>query len=245
MRMKTIYRLDLPAQKRKLTAKVNAVMGAGRADGYVLWDDQNYPNHPNPLYRKKAYHMNVAHGGVEEASPNHILNLMERPDCKHLVWISRDIGEAEPIRTVWVYAHEMKHLVQDLEVPLLSSLTNFLTLAYPRVEPAKRQLDIPGEFDAELNAKNLVDELFGRDETLAYVNRQVQKCPEARLYFQCFEEIKQSWCGDPMQESIRILCRHKEAFKRELQVFECHGRSWGFEIDELCRAKAQDTEGST
>lgn len=236
--MKTIYRLDLSAPKRKLTAQVNAAMGADRADGYVIWDDQNYPDHPNPLYQKKAYHMNVACGGVEEISPDHILKLMERPDCKHFIWISRDIGEAEPIRTVWVYAHEMTHLVQDLDVPILSSLTNFLRLAYPRVEPPKRQIDIPGEFDAELTAKELVVKLFGRNEYQAYVKRQVQDCSEGKVYFRRFEEIQQSWSGDPMQESIRILCRHREVFKRELQALGRDGRHWSFNIDELCRAKA-------
>lgn len=115
MVMKTIYRLDLSAQKRRLTAQVSTAMRADRADGYVLWDDQNYSNHPNPLYRKKAYHMNVGCGGVEEVCLEHILNLMEQPDCKHLIWILRDIGEAESLRTLWVHAHEIKHLVQDLE----------------------------------------------------------------------------------------------------------------------------------
>ncbi len=178
--------------------------------------------------------MNVATGGVEGASPAHVLELMERPDCQHLVWVSRQIGESEPIRMVWVYAHELRHLSQDLENPLLSRLTYFLDRAYPRIEPSKRQIDIPGEFDAELAARDVVVELFGAEEYHAYIHREIEHSPEAERYFSSFDEIEDTWSGDPMVESLRIVCRHRKAFEQEQRRLRGEGHKLELDIDGLC-----------
>ena len=172
--------------------------------GFVLFDDGDYADYPNPKWRKRALHFNVGRDGVEEISPEHILKLLASPSCQHFVWLSKRIGVGEPVHMIWVYAHELRHVVQDTVYPGLSKMTRSLRTALA----GKCALEIPQELDAELAARDLVIALFGGDEYEAYRRRQCANNPRADGYFRRFDELAAGWCGNAISATITSAARY-------------------------------------
>jgi hypothetical protein len=83
--VKTVFRIDVTDQRRQLILRVGREMGIEKYGGYVLFDDSDYADYPNPKWRKRALHFNV-HRGVEEISPEHILQLINLGHL-HRYWI--------------------------------------------------------------------------------------------------------------------------------------------------------------
>src|SRR5437588_1665573 len=94
--------------------------------GYVLFDNNDYPDYPNRKWRARALHFDLR-CGIEEVSPEHILQLMSDPWCDHLVWISKRIAKSDQVRMVWVYVHELQHVSQSTLYPGLHESTLELT----------------------------------------------------------------------------------------------------------------------
>jgi hypothetical protein len=167
---------------------------------YVLFDDNDYADYPNPRWRKRALRLDVRRG-VEEISPEHILQLITSPDCDHLVWLSKRIAEAERVHMIWVYAHELRHVVQDTLYPGLSEMTDPLR----KMRHGGYAVEMPQELDAELAARDLVLQVFGEEEYQAYRRRQYASDPKAAAYFQRFDALASDWCGDPIAETKRLV----------------------------------------
>ena len=188
--MKTVFRIDVSDARRQLIHRVGSEMGMEKYRGYVLFDDSDYANYPNPKWRKRALRFDVRRG-VEEISPDHILKLMTAPDCDHFVWLSKRIAESEQVHMIWVYAHELRHVIQSAVYPELSEMTVSLRNA----ARAAYAVDLPQELDAELAARDIVVRLFGEAEYQAYRCRQVAGCPGAVEYFRRFDELESHWGG--------------------------------------------------
>jgi hypothetical protein len=204
--MKTVFRIDVSDHQRQIIHRVGCEMGMGEYRGYALFDDSNYTDYPNPKWRKRALHLDVRRG-VEEISPEHILKLINAPDCEHLVWLSKAIAESEQVHMIWVYAHELRHVIQSSIYPELSEMTVSLRNALRNALRTGYQLDLPQEFDAELAARDIVVKFFGEAEYQAYRCRQVAGDPKAAEYFRRFEELESNWSGDPIADTRRMILR--------------------------------------
>lgn len=174
-------------------------MGIERFQGYVLFDDSDYVDYSNPKWRKRALHLNVQRG-IEEMSPDHILQLITSPDCDHLVWLSKRIAEAEQVHMIWVYAHELRHVAQVTLYPGLSELTDSLR----KTRRGGYAIELPQELDAELAAKDLICKIFGQQEYEAYRCRCAADDSRATDYFARFDELALNWSGDPIAETRRL-----------------------------------------
>lgn len=198
--MKTLFRIDIGEQRRKLVLRVGREMGTSKYRGYALFDDDDYVDYHNQKWRKRALYFNVRRDGIEEMSPEHILKLLTARGCEHFVWISKRIGESEPIRMAWVYAHELRHAMQGALYPGLSEMTRSLR----EVLRHGYQVDFPQELDAEMAARDIVRQVFGEGDYQAYRRNQVESCPSADDYFRRFDELAAKWSGDPISETITI-----------------------------------------
>jgi hypothetical protein len=197
--MTTIFRINFDKERREIIDRVGREMGIENYRGYVLFDDNDYANDANPTWRKQALHLNVRRG-VEEMSPEHILQLINSPNCDHFVWLSKRIAEGEKVHMVWVYAHELRHVIQDTLYPGLSEITGSLQKVL-----SGYQIEFPQELDAELAARSLVLKFFGEEEYADYRRRQCADNPKAADYFRRFDQLAANWCDDPITETKRLL----------------------------------------
>ncbi len=208
--MKTIFRINVSDQRKQLILRVDEEMGIEKYRGYVLFDDSDYTDYPNWKWRGKALHFTLRRG-VEEISPEHILQLFESTDCDHFVWLSKRIGEGELVHMLLVYAHELRHVLQDTLYPGLSGMTEPLRKALrggAAQRPTSFQIEMPQEFDAELAARDVVVKILGDEEYRTYRRREEAASPKATDYFRRFDELTAHWSGDPIAETRRIwsLC---------------------------------------
>jgi hypothetical protein len=132
--------------------------------------------------------------------------IIDTPDCDHFVWLSKRIMDSEPVHMVWVYGHELRHVVQDTLYPRLSEMTSSLRKAQQsaNLQPST-QVELPQELDAELAAKGLVLMIFGEDTYRAYRRGRCENAPKATDYFRRFDELASDWRGDPLAETKRLL----------------------------------------
>jgi hypothetical protein len=198
--MKTVFRIDVPDQRKQLIIRVGGQMGIEKYRGYVLFDDSDYADYPNPKWRKRALHLDVRRG-VEEISPEHIVQLISSPDCDHFVWLSKRIVESELVHMVWVYAHELRHVIQDTLYPELSEMTGHLR---KRLQD-RYAIEMPQEYDAELAARDIVVQFFGEEEYQAYRCREAARDSRATEYHRKFDELASNWTGDLIAETRRII----------------------------------------
>jgi len=121
----------------------------------IVIDNKYYENSYNPKWRySKGIHMNIKDGGIEEISPNPLLEIMKSKKYSQLIWISGDISQGKDIEFIWGFAHELRHLEQDLITVVLSKAGNFLSNALGNIEIDEQKIDliVPTELDAELVA---------------------------------------------------------------------------------------------
>jgi hypothetical protein len=199
----------------------------------ILLDDGEYPT-PSYIPRySKALYMNIRIGGIEEMSPEHILKIMEKSDCEYFIWISPSVTNGDPFYAAWVLAHEAQHLIQDITYPELAKVGTFLRRAYPavRTDIELNQLDLPGELDCEIKAKEITTFLFGIVSYENFVSKE-KKSHAVNYYKKLNElEIKQP---DFREQTLLLLCRWKEQFIEQQKIFNQQSNNFDFDIVKLC-----------
>jgi len=201
---------------------------------YILLDDGEYPAYFNPRY-KKALYMNIRIGGIEEISPQHVLDIMHHPDCEHFVWMSPTVANGDEFYAAWAFAHELQHLIQDVSHPELSKVTTFLRYALPIVKKNARltQLDLPAELDAEIKAKELTISLFGFESYQAFVSSETRGDANASDYYKHLQTLEASWPG--LKEATLLLLRSsKNAYIAQQNILNEKGNNFDFDLERLC-----------
>ena len=200
---------------------------------YILLDDGEYPTYFNPCY-KRALYMNIRIGGLEEMSPQHILDIMGKLDCEHFVWISPSVLNGNEFYAIWVLAHELQHVIQDSNHPELAKVGTFLSYALPAMKPDTQldQLDFPAELDAELKAKEMAISLLGVESYRAFVNNEVLH-NNANDYYKKLEILESS--RPSYKEGTRLLlCSLKDEFVDQQKRLNEKGKNFDFDIEQLC-----------
>jgi hypothetical protein len=235
--MKHVDRLGLIDEKRELMARVDAKLGTAGVRGYALLDDSDHSGFANRHFSElRAFYADVAFSGVEELSPRYVYDIMSLPDCEHFIWISRREATASLPRFVWIYAHEVQHLVQRRSDLLCARANSLIRAAYARMNNAPRlPLEIPSEFDAELVARNVVRELLGECELQRYLEDQSMDAVR-RAYLQRFGELERNWRG-LRRETAAVLRARMDEF-RVLQS-ELPDKEFQFDLEVLCGSSSR------
>ncbi len=235
--MKHIDRLGVTEEKRDLMARVDAKLGTAGVRGYALLDDSDHAGFANRHFSElRAFYADVAFGGVEELSPRYVFDLMSRPDCDHFIWISRREAMASLPRFVWIYAHEVQHLVQRRGDPLCARANSLIRAAYGRsVSTPRLPLEVPSEFDAELVARNVVRELLGEAVLRSYLEDQSMDAVR-RSYLQRFSDLEESWRG-LRRETAAVLRAHMDEL-RLLQA-ELPDKEFQFDLELVCGSRSR------
>jgi len=138
-------------------------------------DADDYENYPNPIWRNQGLHLNVRLGGIEEMSPEYLLEIMESRKYSNLIWLSKRICASDLMKFLWVASHEFKHFSQDTISHELSVANTFLynVLGDKRIQidEPRVAMTIPAEFDAELSAFKTIIKIFGTIEAEKYIRQ--------------------------------------------------------------------------
>lgn len=88
-----IDRVQLPKSRRILMDRILSHFNIPCTGVVLVLEKEDYQEHPNSVWRNMAIHLNIEVGGVEEASPDHLLKLMNSRRYSHLIWLSKEASE--------------------------------------------------------------------------------------------------------------------------------------------------------
>jgi predicted RNA-binding protein with PIN domain len=225
--------IDLSNKRKILIKKVISYFNVSAKGVAIVIDNKCYKNFNNPTWRyTKAIHMNIRDGGIEEKSPERLLKIMRSKKYSHLIWVAGDVSKGKDIEFVWVLAHELRHLEQDLISIILSKAGKFLRNTLGNIETDEQKIDlmIPTELDAELAAWRVTRNIFGNKIADLYVlnNDKSGKRKESFQFLLSYDpEQKYNIIGN----TIRLL----KKYQNQLEIKQKNSRSSfikKFNIDE-------------
>ena len=170
--MQITYKNKEAEKKKDLIEKINGLMEISSYDLVILFATEDNDNRPHwkttydDYYNKQGFYANVNIDVMPHPWPDEVNCILGR-FCKHFIWISKRICEAEDIHFAWIYSHEVQHLKQSLKNPFLLIVADLLA----HLSWDVREVDIPIEYDCERKAKELVISIFGEDECISYLRR--------------------------------------------------------------------------
>lgn len=199
-----------------------------------VFEKDDYQNYPNPTWGNKAVYINVAVDGVEEMSPQHLVDLMVSQDYSQIIWFSKQACASQDIIFVWTFSHEIQHLEQNLRNTALSKAGHFLvrTLGLIEIEEPKVQNAIPTELDANLKAWNVTQKLLGKETADTFVKDE-SISGKHKQSFQILISHKLNNTYDVFGCTINILRKYSAQFK-DLQAGSNDGFVRNFNIEEIC-----------
>lgn len=199
----------------------------------IIIDNKCYKNSYNPTWRcTKAIYMNIKDGGIEEKSPERLLKIMRSEKYSHFIWISGDISRSKDIEFIWILAHELRHLKQNLISPILSKAGKFHrnTLGNIEIDEQKVDLIIPIELDAELVAWRVTRNIFGNKIADLYVLNN-SKSGERKESFQFLLSYDPEQKYNVIGNTIRLLKKYQSQLEIK-QKNSKNGFIKNFNIDE-------------
>lgn len=211
--MKLLFKNETAKSRESLVSKITDMTKMKNYNVTFVFESEDYSKYLNPTYRKQAFHMNIKSGGVEEMSPQDLLEIMKNSETKHLVWVSNKICEAEEIYFAWVLSHEIQHLIQDERDSEISFLGNFLLGFLGCVKNGASWVEVPTEYDSERTAKFLVYKLFGKAQLKKYIEKQLAD-PQNVNTFRRYEALTRIYSKNIKAETVKILCKYRREFEK-------------------------------
>jgi len=215
----TIWRIEAEPKRREIADQVIEESGLASESLIVVLDDSDYEDCPNPRYSKDiAWYMNIRSGQLEEMSPEHMLEIMDPPCCDHLIWVSKRVAVGSCLRLVWVLAHELRHLKQEIEYPELST-TSLLIKRLSNQLPlkSKYQFGVPAELDAEWLANQTVVKFFGSDSLTAFIDEECQRDEKAGPYYRELSALLTDYCEDWASQTKKLLSENRTIFEQSCE----------------------------
>ena len=170
---KIFFKENLNLKKKELLDKLLFEISIPKIGIAIVFDNNDYSDYPNPLWRNQGLHLNIKLDDFEYESPDHLLDIMESKKFSNLIWISNRICRGDLIQFAWVISHEFQHFVQD-RICHTVSLVNWFMIEWISnnpitIEEPKKSLSIPYEFNAEIAAYKMAIQFFGKPEAERYI----------------------------------------------------------------------------
>jgi hypothetical protein len=214
MRGKNIFKNKRTSEKKSLIDRIDTEMQIPQERVYCFFDNQVYiegDQHIEDYYKKnKGFHRYTGNKNrIFGYHPPDIFKIMESNDCDHFIWISKEICDADDAKFSWYYSHELQHLIHYIENPALCNLSYFLHDTYSGIGGPRWPIEVPIEFDCDQKAKMIVERIFGPNLCDECINNIF--CQQELVKFR---EIEALLPFDVEKETIRIICEHKDQFKK-------------------------------
>jgi hypothetical protein len=226
-----IFKNPRTSEKEGLIDRIEAEMRIPQEGVYCFFDGQVYMDYDiyvdDDYKRLLGFHRYTGNKeGIHGDHPGDIYKIMERNNCDHLIWMSKKICDADDVHFSWIYVHELQHLLNYIENPDLYNLSRFLCDTYSGIDGRRWPCEVPDEFYCDQKAKMIVEIIYGaerRDECMRRVFTEQEE------YIK-FKEIEALMPFSIEDETIRIICEHKDQFK---QYTDDLGK-YDIDIDSIC-----------
>jgi hypothetical protein len=225
-----LFRTEVNSTKKKHLEKLIDLFSIPSKGVVIILDSDDYVKYPNPIWMNQGLHLNIRMGGIEEMSPEYLLEIMESRKYSHLIWLSKRICGSDLLRFVWVASHEFQHYRQNIISHELSVANTFL---YNVLGDTKLEIDeprvamtIPSEFDAELSAFKTITELFGTIEAEKYIRQ-----PHEFKRIGCLLEYDLNKEYDIIGKTIYLLEKYRNQLNSHLKD-TTYRRNESFDIDQ-------------
>ncbi len=239
--MKLHWRACVEPARKDLSERVLADVLAEDDNLHVVFDDSDFVGDLNSRYSiDLAWHMHIATGGVEECSPDHILDIMESPDCNHMIWLSNRAATGPVDRFIWILAHEIQHMNQSRVHPELECAGGLLKLVRHRnaEAPAPHSIE-PHELDAEATAFGTLARLLGDTAFDQMVERETRQDGNVGAYYDALRVALEGYDGNWADLTQRKLFINRHGFSNE--DLKAHGGASRWEAIWRREAEAQST----
>ena len=159
------YLNALPENRKKLRDKTYSEFTIPSEGVVLFFDLNNYQKSQNySVWQERGFHENIEleypPAPIPDKIKQEINDIYYSKNYSHLIWISRRGWDTSEIDFVWLLAHELQHLKQDIENHDLSRAGTFLfkTLGTDEmdIEEQAIQTTVPTEMDAYLAAWRIV-----------------------------------------------------------------------------------------
>lgn len=225
-----IFKNEQALDKKSFIDRIDSEMQIPKERVYCFFDDQEYMDYNQSIgdcyKRNKGFHRYTGNKArIHGYHPPNIYKIMERDDCDHFIWISKEICDATHAKFSWYYSHELQHLIHYIENPVLCNLSYFLHDTYSGISGPRWPIEVPIEFDCDQKAKMIVKNIFGSKSLDECINSIF--CREEYLKFM---EIEALMPFDIETETVRIICEHKDQFK----AYTSYTQKYDIDIDDIC-----------
>jgi hypothetical protein len=169
------YRIEMQASRKEVINKVLAQFSIPQHGLYIIFDDSDHQDFVSYIWRTNlGMHINIELNGVEDLSPPYLLKIMRNKTHSRLIWLAKRTCVGDELRLAWILAHELRHLEQDIQGNVLSRASNFLyeTLGQIDIEEPKVPWIIPAEIDADVRARQIVNDIFGFEQLVKFETSQ-------------------------------------------------------------------------
>lgn len=171
---KILFWAHISPDKKELLENLLDEFSISQKGIVLVFDSNDYNEYPEgSIWRNQGIHMNVKIGGIEQMSPDPLLDIMHSHKYENIIWISNRVCSGDNLQFLWVVSHELQHYLQDRISYTLSNANAFLLEAYLfdyiEIEEPKVDIDIPYDFDAELAAFKVVRKFYKNSEIETYL----------------------------------------------------------------------------
>lgn len=111
--------------------------------------------------------------GPEFGTPVEVLARLNDPDWERFIWLPFEVAHGDCYGFTMRYAHELQHYRQLVDRQSLSKARAFLSdLRRDGFKPTIKSEGNPNEFDADIVALDMFEELHGQSALQAFVSRE-------------------------------------------------------------------------
>ncbi len=226
----TIFdRIVLDQERKETVYKLINEFNISPVGVAIVFDNEDYLDYPNEVWRNQGIHINIKEGGIEDMSPQHLYDIMDSLEYSNLIWISKRICIGDSIKFVWVVSHEFQHYVQNSICNIISVSNHFLYECFRdrrmEIDEPREAVTIPHEFDAELAARKMVIKIFGNKKATNYIESPQNK---NRLEKVSTFDLNQDY--DVISNTIYLLTKYRSRLVNFSQATEDPFLK-GFDID--------------
>ena len=226
---KIFDRIVLDQERKKTAYKLINEFNTPPVGVAIIFDNEDYLDYPNEVWRNQGIHINIKEGGIEDMSPQHLYDIMDSLEYSNLIWISKRICIGDSIQFVWVVSHELQHYVQNSICNIISVSNHFLYECFRdrrmEIDEPREAVTIPYEFDAELAARKMVIKILGNKKATNFIEGPQNK---NRLEKVSTFDLNQDY--DVISNTIYLLKKYRSRLVNFAQATEDPFLK-GFDID--------------
>lgn len=206
---RTYNRNNLDKSRLDLAKKIQDNFKLPQSGVVIIFDDNDFENDINPVWRNPANYFDLRFGHVEEMSSEHILDVMKSKKYAHIIWLAKRTCNSNDMNFSWKLSHEFRHLEQSLISFELIEAGEILNNIFRRIN--KSWIDVPTELDAQLCAWRVVSNTFSIESCRSFIQSKIEF---NNNHYKVLIKNNPNNPPDLIIETLNLLKKYKDEIKK-------------------------------